>query len=290
MKFEFIAAEKANYPIQTLCRVLGVSRAGFYASRDRPESNRSIAARDLAEKVKAIYGASRRTYGSPRIHAELVSSGVRVGRNRIIHAMQDGGLVARSRRRYRATTMSEHDQPVAANVLDRRFETDAPNAAWVADTTELRIGSSGARMYLAVVLDLFSRFAVGWAVSAVNDRHLTLKALDMAVRRRRPAPGLIHHSDQGCTYASKDYRDALTRHAIVCSMSRRGNCLDNVAMESWFKTLKAELGEQFPSYAEAKADLLDYIEVFYNQKRRHSALGYVSPAEFERSAITVVAA
>lgn len=290
MKFEFIAAEKANYPIQTLCRVLGVSRAGFYASRQRPESKRSIAARDLATQVEAIYGASRRTYGSPRIHAELASRGVRVGRNRVIHAMQESGLVARSRRRYRATTMSEHDQPVAGNVLNRRFDADVPNAAWVADTTELMIGSSGARMYLAAVLDLFSRFVVGWAVSAVNDRHLALKALDMAVRRRRPAPGLIHHSDQGCTYASEDYRAALARHAIVCSMSRRGNCHDNAAMESWFKTLKSELGEQFASYGEAKADLFDYIEIFYNQKRRHSVLGYVSPAEFERSAIMVVAA
>lgn len=290
MKFEFIAAEKAHYPVEALCRVLGVSRSGYYASRGRPESGRAARARELGDRVDAIFGRSRRTYGSPRILAELRAEGTRVGRNQVIAAMQDKGLVARSRRRFRPTTMSDHEQPVAGNVLDRQFDALAPNVTWVADTTELLIGQSGQRAFLAAVVDLYSRYVVGWALSAVNDRHLTIKALDMAIRSRRPAPGLLHHSDQGSTYASDDYQRKLERHEIASSMSRRGNCLDNAAMESWFKTLKAELGDQFAGFADAKAELFDYIEVFYNQRRRHSVLGYVSPAEFERSTVMVAAA
>ncbi len=179
--------------------------------------------------------------------------------------------------------MSDHDQPVAANLLKRDFSADQPNQRWVCDTTELLVGDAGAKLYLAAVIDLFSRFVVGWALSAVNDRHLTMKAMDMAIRRRCPSPGLVHHSDQGSTYASEDYQAQLAATGVICSMSRRGNCLDNAAMESWFSTLKSELGERFDSYAKAKADLFDYIEVFYNRERIHSTLGYVSPADFERS-------
>jgi transposase InsO family protein len=177
--------------------------------------------------------------------------------------------------------MSDHDQPVAANLLDRRFNAAAPNQRWVGDTTEFRIGESG-KLYLAAILDLFSRFVVGWAVSAVNDRHLTLKALDMALRRRCPGAGLVHHSDQGCTYASEDYQKVLEARGITCSMSRRGNCYDNAAMESWFSTIKSELAEHFESYGQAKEELFDYIEVFYNTRRRHSSLDYLSPGAFER--------
>ncbi len=197
--------------------------------------------------------------------------------------MQEQQLVARQRRRYKCTTMSDHDQPVAPNLLDRQFHAQTPNQRWVGDTTELLVGESGAKLYLAVILDLFSRFVVGWAVSAVNDRHLTIRALDMALRRRCPGAGLLHHSDQGCTYASEDYQDILVAHGITCSMSRRGNCYDNAAMESWNSTLKSELGERFESYGIAKEQLFDYIEVFYNQQRRHSSLGYQSPAQYERS-------
>ena len=179
--------------------------------------------------------------------------------------------------------MSDHDQPVAANLLDRQFEAAAPNQRWVGDTTAFVIGSSG-KLYLAVVLDLFSRFVVGWAVSAVNDRHLTIKALEMALKRRCPEIGLLHHSDQGCTYASADYQALLDARGIVCSMSRRGNCHDNAVMESFFSTVKSELANRFDSYGDAKMDLFDYIEVFYNQRRRHSTLGQISPAAFERRA------
>jgi transposase InsO family protein len=194
--------------------------------------------------------------------------------------MQEKGLKGRIRRRYKCTTMSEHEQPIAPNVLARRFEAEGPDQRWVGDTTELLVGNG--RMYLAVILDLYSRFIVGWALSAVNDRHLTLKALRQALERRWPEDGLLHHSDQGSTYASDEYRAALEAHGITCSMSRRGNCLDNAVMESWFSTLKSELGERFANPAEAKHELFDYIEIFYNRKRRHSSLGYLSPAEYER--------
>jgi putative transposase len=224
---------------------------------------------------------SRRTYGSPRIHAELAAQGERSSRKRVIRLMQEQDLQARERRRYKCTTMSDHDQPVAANHLARRFEAQLPNQRWAGDTTELRIGESG-RLFLAVIIELFSRFAVGWALSAVNDRHLAIKALEMAVRRRCPDEGLLHHSDRGSPYASEDYQKKLELNGIVCSMSRRGNCHDNAAMESWFSTFKSELGERFGSYAEAKERTFDYIEVFYNQRRLHSSIGYLSPAEFER--------
>jgi len=197
--------------------------------------------------------------------------------------MQEEGLIARRRKRFKVTTMSDHDQPVAANLLDRQFEAEAPNQRWVSDTTEMVIGSN-AKLYLAAVLDLFSRFIVGWAVSAVNDRHVTIKALEMALKRRCPDVGLLHHSDQGCTYASEDYRTILDSNGITCSMSRRGNCFDNAVMESFFSTVKSELGERFESYGTAKMELFDYIEVFYNHRRRHSTLGQISPAAYERQA------
>jgi len=237
--------------------------------------------------VQEAHERSRRTYGSPRVHADLAAQGIGVGRKRIVRIMQDAGLKARVRRRYRSTTMSEHDQPVAANLLARQFQAQGPNERWVGDTTELLV--SGGKLYLAAILDLFSRFVVGWAVSAVNDRHLVIKALEMALQRRVPEAGLLHHSDQGSPYASEDYQQILEARGITCSMSRRGNCYDNAAMESWFSTLKSELGERFDTYGRAKEQLFDYIEVFYNQRRRHSTLGQISPAAYERQASRAIA-
>jgi len=277
VRFAFIEAEKACFPVTTLCRALLVSKPGFYAWCGRPPSARAVDDERLKVLVRAAWLTGRRTYGSPRVLRELVAGGETIGRKRIMRLMRAEGLVGRARRRYRCTTMSDHDQPIAANLLDRKFEADAPNQRWVGDTTELRIGES-AKLYLAAILDLFSRFVVGWAVSAVNDRHLTLKALDMALRRRCPGAGLLHHSDQGSTYASEDYQKVLESRGITCSMSRRGNCYDNAAMESWFSTLKSELGETFDGYGRAKEELFDYIEVFYNTRRRHSSIGYVSKA------------
>lgn len=284
MKFALIEAEKASIPVATACRALDVSRAGYYASQERPESARARDDRRLAVKVRESFERSRKTYGSPRVHRDLDAQGEHVSRKRVIRLMQEQKLEARVRRRYKCTTMSEHDQPVAPNLLARRFEADAPNERWVGDTTELRTGQSG-RLFLAVIVDLFSRFVVGWALSAVNDRQLVLRALGMALRRRCPDAGLLHHSDQGSPYASEDYQKLLEARGITCSMSRKGDCYDNAAMESWFSTLKSELGERFESNLDAKEQLFDYIEVFYNQQRRHSALDYMSPAEYERNAM-----
>src|SRR2546426_7821027 len=248
-----------------------------------PESPHARDDRRLRILVQASFDESRRRYGSPRVHRDLLEQGVRVSPKRVARLMQEEGLKARARKRFKLTTLSDHDQPVAANLLDRQFETQAPNQRWVGDTTEFVIGESG-KVYLAAILDLFSRFIVGWAVSAVNDRHLTIRALVMALKRRCPDVGLLHHSDQGCTYASEDYQAVLETHGITCSMSRRGNCHDNAVMERFFSTLKSELGERFESHGDAKMELFDYIEVFYNQRRRHSPIGQISPAEYERRA------
>jgi transposase InsO family protein len=274
--------EKANHTVTILCRCLEVTRSGFYAWQGRAESPRSQDDRRLKVLVKASFDASKQRYGSPRIHGDLIELRERVSRKRVSRLMQEEGLVARARKRYKSTTMSDHDQPVAANLLAQRFDAEAPNQRWVGDTTELVIGGSQ-RLFLAAVLDLFSRFIVGWAVSAVNDRHLTIKALEMALKRRCPAIGLLHHSDQGCTYASEDYQDVLEAHGITGSMSRRGNCYDNAAMESFWSTLKSELvhRQSFATRAQARAAIFEYVEVFYNRQRLHSALGYKSPVDFE---------
>jgi transposase InsO family protein len=260
---------------------LQVTRSGFYAWQRRLESAHARRDRHLRVRVRASHDASRRAYGRPRIWKDLVEEGERVSEKRVGRLMREDGVVARPRRRFKVTTMSDHDQPVAANVLDRQFTADRPNQRWVGDTSEFLVGSS-TKLFVAAILDLYSRYIVGWAVSAVNDRHLTIKALEMAITRRCPEAGLLHHSDQGCTYASEDYQRWLTTHGITCSMSRRGNCYDNAVMESFFSTVKFEHGEHFESCGEAKIKLFDYIEVFYNQRRRHSTLGQISPADFER--------
>ena len=266
-----------------LCRCLRVTRSGFYAWQRRPESTHARDDRRLKVLVRVSFEESKHRYGSPRVHEDLLEQHEHVSRKRVVRLMQEDGLVARRRKRYKRTTMSDHDQPVAANLLDRQFEADAPNRRWVGDTTEFVIGGSG-KLYLAAVVDLFSRFIVGWAVSAVNDRHVTINALEMALKRRCPEIGLLHHSDQGSTYASEDYQILLAAHGIVCSMSRRGNCHDNAVMESCFSTVKTELADRFDSCSEAKRKLFDYIEVFYNQRRRHSTIGQISPAMYERRA------
>ena len=283
MKFAYVAAEKARgeFKVSQLCRAMRVSTSGFYAWCKREPSTRATKDIELRVLIRGSFEKSHRTYGSPRIHEDLVEANQKVGRNRVIRIMQEDGIRARVRKRFKNTTMSEHDQPIAPNVLERNFSAAAPNQRWVSDTTEM-LTASGGRFYLAAVIDLYSRYCVGWAVSAVNDRHLTIRALEMAIRRRCPEAGLLHHSDQGSTYASEDYRRLLEAHGITCSMSRRGNCLDNAAMESWFSTVKFELGETFESIHRGKEQLFDYIEVFYNVQRRHSSIDYVSPARYER--------
>jgi putative transposase len=286
MRFRFIDVERAHHTVTILCRCLAVTTSGFYAWRRRPESGRARTDRRLRVLVRASFDASKQRYGSPRVHADLIEQQEHVSRKRVVRLMQEQGLKARVRKRYKLTTMSDHDQPVAANLLNRQFAAEAPNQRWVGDTTEFVIGTSQ-KVYLAVVLDLFSRFVVGWAISPVNDRHVTIKALEMALQRRCPDSGLLHHSDQGCTYASADYQAILDMRGIVCSMSRRGNCYDNAVMESFFSTVKSELADQFASAGEAQRELFDYLEAFYNQRRRHSTLGQISPAVFERRAAAV---
>jgi putative transposase len=284
MKFAWIHTEKASYHLSKLCRWLGVTRSGYYGWCTRPESAHAQRDRRLKVLVQASFAESQQRYGSPRIHRDLVEQDEAVSRKRVVRLMQEDGLQARQRKRFKCTTMSDHDQPVAANLLDRQFTAEAPNQRWVGDTTEFVIGESS-KLYLAAILDLYSRFIVGWALSAVNDRHLTIRALEMALKRRCPETGLLHHSDQGSTYASEDYQTLLDAHGITCSMSRRGNCHDNAVMESFFSTLKAELADRFGSFSEAKMEIFDYIEPFYNQRRRHSTLGQISPAAFERCAV-----
>ena len=235
--------------------------------------------------VRASFDASKQRYGSPRIHEDLIEQEEPVSRKRVIRLMQEDGLKARARKRFRCTTMSDHDQPVARNLLDRQFTADVPNQRWVGDTTEFVIGESGT-LYLAAILDLFSRFVVGWAISAANDRYLTIQALDMALKRRCPDSGLLHHSDRGSPYASADYQTILAARGITCSMSRSGDCYDNAVMEAFFSTVKIELSDRFQNVDDAKRALFGYIEVFYNQRRRHSTIGYVSPAVYEQQALT----
>jgi putative transposase len=277
--------EKAHHTVTILCRCLCVTRSGFYAWRRRPASTHARDDRRLKVLVRVSFEESKHRYGSPRVHEDLLEQHEHVSRKRVVRLMQEEGLVARRRKRYKLTTMSDHDQPVAANLLDRQFQADAPNQRWVGDTTEFVIGPSGSdKLYLAAVLDLFSRFIVGWAVSAVNDRQLTIAALEMALKRRCPEIGLLHHSDRGSTYASAAYQSLLDARGLICSMSRRGNCYDNAVMESLFSTVKTELADRFDSCGEAKMQLFDYIEAFYNQRRRHSTIGQISPAAYERHA------
>jgi putative transposase len=265
VRFRFIAAEQAHHSLRLLCRCLRVTRSGFYAWQGRPESARQQQDRRLKVLIRASFDASKQRYGSPRIHRDLLEEhDERVSRKRVIRLMQEEGLTARTPKRFVCTTDSDHDWPVAANLLNREFTAEAPNQRWVGDTTEFTIAESG-KLYLAAILDLFSRFVVGWAVSAVNDRHLALAALTMALNRRCPETGLLHHSDRGSTYASEDYQDRLAAHGITCSMSRTGDCYDNAVMEAFFSTLKTELADQFNSHSQAKGELFDYIEVFYNR-------------------------
>ena len=281
MKFQLIAAEKANFPIGFMCSQLSVSRSGYYAWRERPPSARAKEDVELGAQVLDVHLGSQRKYGSPRVHKALASEGVHVSRKRVVRLMQERGLVARKKRRFVVTTDSAHELSTARNVLARHFDPPKLNQAWVGDITY--IATAEGWLYLAVILDLCSRRVVGWATSHSLERSFCLDALREAVASRRPAPGLIFHSDRGTQYASTDYRSELDQHGIVCSMSRRANCWDNAVAESFFSTLKTELvgGRIYPTRTEARRALFKYIECFYNPKRLHSSIGYRSPADYE---------
>ena len=284
MKFGFIQTEKATYPVRVLCRTLVVSASGFYAWCRRGLSKRAQEDAALKVKIRAFHASSGKTYGSPRVHEDLKADGQGVGRKRVARLMQEEGLEGQRKRRFRLTTDSKHSHPVAANELKRNFTASAPNKVWVTDITY--IWTREGWLYLAAILDLFSRRVVGWSMDSHLDRMFALDALGMALKTRHPEAGLIHHSDRGVQYASGEYRSQLRERGIVCSMSRKGDCWDNAVAESFFSTLKAELVHRndYVSRAQARASVFEYIEVFYNVRRRHSALGYVSPVQHESTA------
>lgn len=284
MRFAFIEAKKARYPVSALCHVLEVERSGFYAWRSREESTHAVDDRRLAVEVRAAFEQSKRRYGSPRICRVLRRQGVTVGRHRVARLMREQKLQARRRRKFVATTDSKHSMPTPPNLVRRQFEVNEPDRVWAGDVTYLPTGEGW--LFLAVLLDLHSRRVVGWALSERNDEALTLSALQMALDQRRPESGLVHHSDRGTTYASGEYQDSLARHGLVCSMSRKGDCWDNAVVESFFSTLDIECARQqpFSTRSAARREVSDYILSFYNSTRLHSHLGYRSPMEFERAA------
>jgi transposase InsO family protein len=283
MKFAFIHAEKARFPVGVLCRLLGVSRQGYYAHAKRPVSDRARAELQLHERLRALHRESRGTYGSPRMRAALQAEGVRVSKRRVERALRGLGLGARPRRRTRATTKPNPAHPVAPNTLARSFTASRPNERWVTDITYVWTQEGWA--YVAVILDLFSRAVVGWSLDASLETRLVRTALENAVERRRPAAGsLLHHSDRGCQYTSQEYRSALANLGVEVSMSRRGNCWDNAVAESFFATLKSELVAPKAGWntrADLRAAVFEYIEVFYNRRRLHSSNNYRTPAQAE---------
>lgn len=267
-----------------MCRVLSISRSALYAWRRGCVQRlaRDVANRALEDQVREIHAESRATYGSPRVHAKLLRGGLRISRKRVERVMRSAGLHGKIRRRWRNTTNSNHNLPLAPNTLNRQFSAESSDKVWVVDITYVPI--AGDFVYLAVVLDLHSRLIVGWSLENHLRTELVLNALNAALGSRVPGSDMLHHSDRGCQYASKDYRNQLERHGIQASMSRRGNCYDNAVVESFFGTLKQELvhGARWATMADARAAIHDYIEVFYNRTRLHSALGYRTPAEVDK--------
>lgn len=264
-----------------MCRNLNVSKAGYYAWRGRKLSARAQMDEVLKLRIRAIHRENRGRYGSPRIQLELQKTGISLGRKRVARLMRSDGLKAKKRRHFRVTTVSSHSYPIAPNKLARNFKPAAPNRAWVADITYFSTREGW--LYLAVVIDLFSRRVVGWSMSPRIDAALVIDALHMAIQQRKPEPGLLVHTDRGSQYACRDYRAFIGEHGIVPSMSRKGDCWDNAVAESFFATLKVELRSEqlWRTRDEARTAIFDYIEIWYNRQRRHSTVGYVSPAEFE---------
>jgi len=285
MRFRFIEDRRTDYPVRTLCEVLEVSPAGYYAWRSRPESRRTAANRELLDDIQRVHRDNKGRYGSPRIHEELKAQGRGISRGRIERLMRHHGIRAiMAPPRWVRTTDSRHDLPIAPNLLDRNFTATAPNRIWLADITYVETDQGW--LYLAVVMDLFSRKIVGWAMADHLRADLPLAALRMAISAQRPGAGLIHHSDRGVQYASAEYRKLLQSAGFKASMSRKADCYDNAPMESFFHTLKTELvyHTHYATRAEATRDIFAYIEGFYNRTRRHSAIGYISPVEMELKA------
>jgi transposase InsO family protein len=282
VRFAFIEAEKAEFPVELLCEVLKVSRSGFYAWRGRPESSRSREDRRLMLEIASIHTTHKGRYGSPRIQEDMLELGYPMSRKRVARLMRQQELKWRRRKRFRTTTNSNHEFPIAPNLLARNFTAPAPDRAWVGDITY--IWTDEGWLYLAAILDVFSRRVVGWAVSDRMTTKLATDALEMALWRRQPPPGLVIHTDRGSQYASGEYRKRLAAAGITCSMSRKGNCWDNAVAESFFATLKGELANDadWGTRNEARREIFEFVELYYNAKRRHSTLGYISPLAFEQ--------
>ncbi len=281
MKYAHIERCRPRYSIQMMCRLLGVSRSGYYAEKTRPESNRSKQDRELMAEIRRVHAESRGVYGSPRIHAELADEGYGVGRHKVARLMRLARLRGCPKRRFRVTTKRDPSHAVAKDLLKQDFSADTPNQRWVADITYLSTHQGW--LYLAVVMDLFSRRIVGWSMSRWMSRRIVVDALRMAMDARHPEGPLIHHSDRGGQYTSDDFRSELAKHGIECSMTGGGHCYDNAVAESFFGLLKRERVNRtrYRTRDEARADVFDYIEVFYNRKRRHGYIGNISPADFE---------
>jgi putative transposase len=281
MRYRAIQESDRRYPVRLMCRALAVSPAGYYAWRDRAESGRAMQNRTRLSLIRMIHQESRETYGSPRIWDALCKQGQDVGKHRVVRLMRQAGLRAKTVRKWRATTQLNHRLPVAENILNGQFAVAQPNRVWAGDITY--IWTAEGWLYLAVLLDLYSHAVIGWAMGQRLTEELAEHALLMALTARQPRAGLLSHSDRGSQYAATRYQHLLTTHGITPSMSRKGNCWDNACVESFFETLKRELvyHRNFATRDEATQDIFEYIEVFYNRKRRHSTLGYDSPAEFE---------
>jgi len=285
MKYDFIESHRSAFAVERMCRTLGVRRSGYYAWRSRVPGKRSAEDEHLLVRIRESYKKSRRSYGSPRVLKDLRAWGLRCGKNRIARLMREHGIAARTKKKFKATTNSRHALPVAPNLLNREFNVARPDEAWVSDITY--VWTREGWLYLAVVLDLFSRRVVGWGMGDRLTAEIALSALKMAIGNRKPSAGLTYHSDRGVQYACEAFRKLLELHGFIQSMSRKGDCWDNAVAESFFHSLKTEhvYFEDYKTRAEATGKIFEYIEVFYNRTRRHSTLEYLSPAEFEAMAV-----
>jgi transposase InsO family protein len=281
MKFMFINEHRSGFRVKKMCRILGVSRSRYYAWRRRSKGPRQLENERLLERIKEAYKIGRRTYGSPRITKELKENGIHCGKNRVARLMRLHGIFAKTKRRFKVTTHIYHNLPVAENLLNRGFEMDKPNKVWLSDITY--IWTQEGWLYLSAIMDLYNRQVIGWSMDERLTQELVLRALNQALGRRKPDPGVVFHSDRGSQYAGHAFRSILKQHYFSQSMSATGNCYDNAVMESFFHTLKTEsvYFERYRTRAEARQSIFEYIEVFYNRIRRHSSLGYLSPLEFE---------
>ena len=272
---------KTGFPIAVMCDVFAVSRSGYYAWREKPVSKRKRANGKLLKEIRTVHHESRQTYGSPRVYQALKQKNVPCSENRVARLMKEDGLRAKTKRRFKVTTHSKHNLPVAPNLLQRDFSPKKPDQVWAGDITY--IWTAAGWLYLAVVIDLFSRSVVGWAMNKHMTRRLVMDSLTMAIQRRSPSPGLIFHSDRGSQYASADFQSLLAKHNMLCSMSRKGDCWDNAPVESFFGSLKQELvfHQKYLTRFHARQSIFEYIERFYNCRRLHSTLGFKSPARYE---------